>query len=324
VARFVIYGAGAVGGVIASRLFEHGHEVVAIARGAHREAIERDGLRCESPDGVVVSRIAVAGGPEEVSWRGDDVVLITVKGQDTAAVHERLEASAGPDVAVVCAQNGVENERLALRRFGEVYSVVVQLPATHLVPGVVVAHSSPITGTLDIGRYPAGLGGRAREIAAAFVDSGLAAEPRADVMRWKYAKLLRNVPNAVDALFDHAAGAPEVERRAVAEAVAALAAAGIDRVDDAPYEERFRRLITVGPVGGVRRQGGSSWQSLARRSGVIEADQLNGEVVLLGRLHGVPTPVNELLRRLANADARAGAPPGRHTEAGFLAMLGER
>jgi len=74
----------------------------------------------------------------------------------------------------------------------------------------------------------------------------------------------------------------------------------------------------------VRRQGGSSWQSLARRSGVIEADQLNGEVVLLGRLHGVPTPVNELLRRLAIADARAGAPPGRHTESGFLAMLGER
>jgi 2-dehydropantoate 2-reductase len=324
VARFVIYGAGAVGGVIASRLFEHGQEVLAIARGAHREAIERDGLRCESPDGVAVSRIAVAGGPEEVSWRGDDVVLIAVKGQDTAAVHERLEASAGPDVAVVCAQNGVENERLALRRFGEVYSVVVQLPATHLVPGVVVAHSSPVTGSLDIGRYPCGLDGRAREIAAVFVDSGFAAEPRADVSRWKYAKLLRNVPNAVDALFDHAAGAPEVERRAVAEAVAALAAAGIEYVDDAPYEERFRRLITIRPVAGARREGGSSWQSLARRSGVIEADQLNGEVVLLGRLHGVPTPVNELLRRLALADARAGAPPGRHTESGFLAMLGER
>jgi 2-dehydropantoate 2-reductase len=324
VARFVIYGAGAVGGVIASRLFEHGHEVVAIARGAHREAIERDGLRCESPDGVVVSRIAVAGGPEEVSWRGDDVVLISVKGQDSAAVHERLEASAGPDVAVVCAQNGVENERLALRRFGEVYSVVVQLPATHLVPGVVVAHSSPITGSLDIGRYPAGLGGRAREIAAVFVDSGFASEPRADVSRWKYAKLLRNVPNAVEALFDRAEGAPEVERRAVAEAVAVLEAAGIDHVDDAPYEERFRRLITLRPVAGERRQGGSSWQSLARRSGVIEADQLNGEVVLLGRLHGVPTPVNELLRRLAHADARAGAPPGRHTESGFLALLRER
>ena len=54
---------------------------------------------------------------------------------------------------------------------------------------------------------------------------------------------------------------------------------------------------------------------------MIEADQLNGEVVLLGRLHDVATPVNELLRRLAVADARAGEPPGRHTQDGFLQML---
>jgi 2-dehydropantoate 2-reductase len=80
----------------------------------------------------------------------------------------------------------------------------------------------------------------------------------------------------------------------------------------------------VQPIAGAPRDGGSSWQSLARRSGVIEADQLNGEVVLLGRLHGVPTPVNELLRRLAVADARAGAPPGSHAQDDFLAMLAER
>jgi 2-dehydropantoate 2-reductase len=321
VARFVVYGAGAVGGVIGSRLFEHGHDVVLIARGAHRDAIERDGLRLESPDGVQVFPIAVAGGPEELDWRRDDVVLLTMKGQDTAAALERLDASAGPDVAVACAQNGVENERLALRRFAEVYSVVVQLPATHLVPGVVVAHSAPVTGALDVGRYPDGPGRRAGEIAAAFESSGFASEAREDVSRWKYAKFLRNVPNAVDALFGRDRGAPEVQRRALAEAVAVLDAAGIDYVGDEIYERRFNRLITLRPVAGSSRAGGSSWQSLARRSGMIEADQLNGEVVLLGRLHEVATPVNELLRRLAVADARAGEPPGRHTEEEFLQML---
>jgi len=321
--RFIVYGAGAIGGSVGSRLFEHGHDVVLIARGAHREAIARAGLRFESPDGVLVQPIEVVALPEEIAWRDDDVVLITVKSQDTAAVLERLEAAAGPDVAVVCMQNGVENERAALRRFADVYSVVVQLPATHLEAGVVVAHSSPVTGALDIGRYPDGLDDRAREIAGVFAGSGFASQPRADISRWKYAKFLRNVANAIDALFDRG-DAPEVARRAVAEAVAALDAAGIAHVGDAEYDERHRRLITPKSVAGRARGGGSSWQSLARASGVIETDQLNGEVVLLGRLHGVPTPVNELLRRLAGADARAGIPPGGHNEADFLAVLAER
>lgn len=321
--RFIVYGAGAIGGAIGSRLFEHGHDVVLIARGAHRDAIARVGLRFESPDGVLVAPIEVVERPEEIAWRDDDVVLLTVKGQDSAAALERLEAAAGPDVAVACVQNGVENERVALRRFARVYAVVVQLPATHLEAGVVVAHSSPVTGALDIGCYPDGLDDRARQIAAVFAGSGFASQPRADISRWKYAKFLRNVPNAVEALFDRG-DAPEVERRAVAEAVAALDAAGIAYVGDAEYDERHRRLITTKPVAGRARGGGSSWQSLARASGVIETDQLNGEVVLLGRLHGVPTPVNELLRRLAGADARAGVPPGGHTEAEFLAMLSER
>jgi 2-dehydropantoate 2-reductase len=322
--RFVIYGAGAVGGVIGSHLFEHGQDVVLIARGAHREAIGRDGLRCESPDGVVVGAVPVVGAPEEIDWRGDEVVALTMKGQDTAAALERLEASAGPDIAVACVQNGVENERLVLRRFAEVYSVVVQLPATHLVPGVVVAHSAPVPGSLDIGRFPDGPPGRSPEIAEALESSGFTSQAREDISRWKYAKFLRNVPNAIEALFDQKQGAPEVSRRARAEAVAVLEAAGIGYVDDETYEERFTRLITIRPVAGKLRPGGSSWQSLARRSGVIEADQLNGEVVLLGRLHGVATPVNELLRRLAVAAARAGEPPGQHTQDGFLAMLEQR
>jgi 2-dehydropantoate 2-reductase len=322
--RFIVYGAGAVGGVVGSRLFEHGHEVVLIARGAHREAIAQGGLRFETPDGVLVQSIAVVALPDEIAWRRDDVVLVSVKGQDTAAALERLEAAAGAAVTVACMQNGVENERMALRRFARVYSIVVQLPATHLEPGLVIAHSSPVTGSLDIGRYPDGVDERANEIAAMLAGCGFASEPRADVSRWKYAKFLRNVANAVDALFDPDDGAPEVARRAVEEAVAALEAAGIDYVGDPEYDERHGRLITIKPVAGRARGGGSSWQSLERASGAIEADQLNGEVVLLGRLHGVPTPVNELLRELARADARAGAPPGGHTEAEFLAAVAGR
>ena len=67
------------------------------------------------------------------------------------------------------------------------------------------------------------------------------------------------------------------------------------------------------PIGGERRGGGSSWQSLARGTGAIEADYLNGEIVLLGRRHGVPTPVNAALQRVANRMARERIPPASLT-----------
>ena len=53
-----------------------------------------------------------------------------------------------------------------------------------------------------------------------------------------------------------------------------------------------------------QRSGGSTWQSLARGTGSTEADHLNGEIVLLGRLHGVPTPANAAVQRAVRRAVR--------------------
>lgn len=80
-------------------------------------------------------------------------------------------------------------------------------------------------------------------------------------------------------------------------------------------------MLRIRPVEGVRRDGGSTYQSLQRGT-PVETDYLTGEIVLLGRLHGVPTPANALLQRLlAEAAARGDAPAGR-TEDELLAALG--
>jgi 2-dehydropantoate 2-reductase len=68
--------------------------------------------------------------------------------------------------------------------------------------------------------------------------------------------------------------------------------------------------MKIGQIRNEPRKGGSTWQSLARGKRVVEADYLNGEIVLLGRLHGVPTPINAGLQALANRMAREGLPPG--------------
>lgn len=321
-ARFVVYGAGAIGGVVGAKLAQSGHDVVLIARGRHREAIEREGLALHTPEGSRSYALPVLGDPSELDWGADDVVLLTTKSQDSVAALERLEAGAGPEVPVACVQNGVANEREALRRFARTYSVCVQLPAGHLEPGVVVAFSAPLAGSLDIGRHPRGVDELAQTIAGAFVASGFASEPREDIARWKYAKLLRNTQNAVRALCGPAPAGAELERRAREEAEAVLDAAGIDYVPAAEYDARHERIVTVRPVEGQARTLGSSWQSLARGAGSIEADHLNGEIVLEGRLHGVPAPVNELLRVAANDAARRGAAPGSISEEELLAALG--
>ena len=84
------------------------------------------------------------------------------------------------------AQNGVTNERTLARYFTHVHAICVMCPTAHLEPGVVVAHSVPVTGLLDIGRHPHGLDEVDEAVAAALRASRFESVPRPDVMRWKY------------------------------------------------------------------------------------------------------------------------------------------
>src|SRR5690606_30144287 len=118
-----------------------------------------------------------------------------------------------------------------------------------------------------------------------------------------------NLSNAVDAVTGAAGLASALPGLLAAEAEAVFQAAGIDPVPAEVEAERRGDLVRLRPVGGRRREGGSSWQSLARGLGTVESDYLNGEIALLGRLHGVPTPANDLLQRLAGRLAAAGGPP---------------
>jgi 2-dehydropantoate 2-reductase len=320
--RFIVYGAGAVGGAIGGRMFQRGHDVTLIARGAHYDALRADGLRLVDAEHDVTLPIPAVRSPAEIDWRDDDVVILGMKTQDTEAALRVLAAVAPPTIAVACAQNGVENERLALRHVADVYAICVMLPASHLEPGVVEASSIPTTGLLDLGRYPGGLDERAYAIAGALATSTFESIPRPDVMRWKYCKLLMNLANAAQALCgndDPDIG--ELARRTRSEAAAVLRAGNIDVASREEDQERRGNRLTPRPIGGSHRAAGSSWQSLERGTGSIETDYLNGEIVALGRCFGVPTPVNELLQRRANHAARRKLRPGSVTAKELLGLL---
>ncbi|WP_329949802.1 ketopantoate reductase family protein [Streptomyces sp. BE303] len=184
------------------------------------------------------------------------------------------------------------------------------------------AAGTPVSGILRLGGYPTGTGGRAAAIAADLAGSSFSVPLEEDVMRWKYTKLLGNLANALDAVAGRIEDGPlgALRDRVTAEGAAVLAAAGVPHHDLAEQFVEARETLRLAPVAGEGRTGSSSWQSLARGTGSIEADHLNGEIVLLARLHGVAAPLNEALQRLAGAFARTGRAPGSLTAEELAAL----
>ena len=312
--RYVVIGAGAIGGVLGGRLFQHGHDVLLVARGENYRTLAREGLRLASPETVDQLTVPVADGTSAVSFRADDVIVLAVKGQDTEEVLRGLSAAAPPSVRIICAQNGVENERLAARHFADVYAMCVLCPSAHLAPGSVEVFAGPRGGVFDLGRWPQRVDGVSEIVAADLEASNLLARSRSDVGLMKWGKLMSNLFNSYEALCGSGGAKSEFTRRVRDEAVAVLTEEGVDvRAGEALVRERGS-LINYQPVAGQQRGGGSSWQSLARGKGDIETDFLNGEIVLLGRMYGIATPANEILQRRANEAARQKLKPGSCTD----------
>jgi 2-dehydropantoate 2-reductase len=319
--RYVVFGAGAIGAVVGGRLSQAGFEVTLIARGAHLEALQARGLRLESPAGTDAVHLSAVGHPGEIDWRRSRVVLMAVKSQQTLAALVELASVAPPETPIVCLQNGIANEPVAIRLFPNVYAVSVACPTSHLGAGVVQAWSTPVTGLLDIGCYPAGIDQVCEAVAADFRAATFSSCTLEKIGRWKNRKLLTNLGNAIEAVCGPHERQGQLGYLVTAEGEAVLSAAGLDVATAQEDRDRRADLLQPGKIAGQTRPGGSSWQSLRRGTGDIETDYLNGEIVLLGRIHGIPTPANELLQRLARELAATRHGPGAVRAAAILEHL---
>lgn len=338
--RYVIIGAGAIGGVLAARLAQHAteHPPVVVARGANAAALRRSGLRLRTPDEDVRIPVEVAESPAEVTLRTDDVLVLAVKTQQAqAALEQWVDApvvtetgvrvgTAGELLPVFTALNGVESERLALRLFSRVFAVCVWLPAVHLEPGEVILRIAPVSGTFLIGRIGSELDSADRELLsvleADWRSSSFTVHVVEDVMRWKYSKLLSNLPNAVQALVRDGDDFGGLAKRLHTEAEEIYRAAGIQWAS--ADEEAILRgdVFSIRPVAGTPDiVGGSTWQSFARGTGSIETDYLNGEIALLARQHALTAPLNERLQRVSREVAATGAGVGSLAVDELEAML---
>ncbi len=313
--KWCIYGAGAIGGVVGAHLSQAGEDVALVARGDHLRAIQAAGLRVRSPSGEHVLPLPAAESVSSFRLTDGDVVVLAVKSQQTAGALADLAAHAPAGAAVLCLQNGIDNERQAARYFDRVYAAAVTLLASYTKPGVVLAHAAPPTvGILLLGRYPVGRDEFTATAAGVLTNAGLKVDINGEVMRYKSLKLLRNLGNAIEIVCD--GPAPAVLARMTVEAEAVFRAASLslpDPGEDIPGPE------PVHPS--VPREGGSTWQSVLRGADSVETDYLNGEVALLGRLHAIAVPVNALMQRLAREVGSGRRPPRSLSEADVLGLL---
>lgn len=330
--RYVIIGAGAIGGGIGGLLAAHGVPTVLVARGAHLARMQERGLRLLLPDGERTVPVLAAAGPEDVELSADDVLVLATKThQAEAALAQWADApvagggTAGSELPVLTALNGVSAEQMALRWFRRVYGVCVWMPAALLTPGEVIVRSAPARAVLHVGRIPVTLTTEADRalldrIAADWARAGIQAPQPDDVMAWKHRKLLGNLGNAVQALLG--AGDEEIVAAARAEGQEVFAAAGVvmNSEDD---EREYRAAFDVRPVPGAPDElGGSTWQSMTRRSGATEADYLNGEIARMAHTVGMRAPINEALARITRRASADGIGPGQWTADELRTALG--
>ncbi len=104
--KICVVGAGAIGGLMGAQLAQQGHEMALIARGPHLMAIQKEGLTLHKDGEVIVARDVVATDDlDELPVQ--DVVLLTLKSHQIAAVVDKLSRIIGPDTVMVTLQNGI-------------------------------------------------------------------------------------------------------------------------------------------------------------------------------------------------------------------------
>jgi 2-dehydropantoate 2-reductase len=323
--RYIILGAGAVGGALGGRLGLVGRDVVLVARGDHLSALRERGLRLRTPDEDLTQHLSAIGQPEQIQLDRDDILILATKTQQAnevlirwtdAPVHHNGAAvgTAGEQLPIFVALNGVVGETFAHRYFRRVFGVCVWMPVVHLVPGEVIIRSTPQSGMLHIGPVPMTAKDHdqvLRQVAADLSAANFDVPLPDDVMAWKYRKLISNIRNVFQALVGRNGDWRPLAAEADGEARSVLDAAGIGYISEAEETAARAAGFTIKPVPGVAEStGGSTWQSLHRGTGNIETDYLNGEIVMLAHQIGMQARINERLAILARRAAASGAKPG--------------
>jgi 2-dehydropantoate 2-reductase len=296
--RIAIVGAGGVGGLLAGLLARAGDEVLVVARGAHGEAIRRDGVRVESPLGTFTQRVAaVSDDPAAVGPA--DAVLVAVKAWQVPELAPRLAPLLGSGGFLVPLQNGVAAADQLAGALGaeRVAGGIIHVLAWIAGPGLVRHAGRPPRVTLgERGSGRASTDGRLEALASALRRAGAEVVLAEDIERASWEKFLTIAPwGTVGAVARAPIGVLRSvpETRALLEAtMEELASVGRARGVALPPDAVAKVL---GFIDGAPPDATASMQRDLGAGRPSELEDQTGTVVRLGREARVPVPITEAL-----------------------------
>jgi len=286
-ASILLVGPGAIGATLAAWLCQDDRHQVTVAVRTAFDSIETD-----TPNGVIRARpkvIVDAARAEPVDW-----ILAATKTYDSDAAARWFPKATGPRTRLAVIQNGVEHIERFESHFDRrrIVPVMIDLPAERLSPGRTVQR-----GPAHL-VVPAGENGAA--LLALFAHANFDAKQTDDFTTAVWKKLCLNSAGAVPAVLAkpngivHHEGIARLMRDIVRECVVVGRAQGAKLEDNIPDEivERTRK---------APRDSGNSMYADRLAGRPMEYDARNGVIVRLGRKHGIPAPMNELMVSLLEA-----------------------
>jgi 2-dehydropantoate 2-reductase len=229
--RFLVVGAGAVGGFIAARLVDAGCDVTVLVRPQAAARLRDGGLRIASPDGTRVLRPAVVTAGELTS--GYDAIVLTVKSEDLDGAMADIEPAVKPPAVIIPFLNGMAHVEPLVARFGPAVLGGVLRVATQREDDGTIEVLAPAF-QVELGELDGSPSARVDRLASAFRDAGAdVAVPQniVDAMwaKWVFIASIGAVTSLMRATVGAIAAVPGGQRFAqsvLAEAAAAAAACG--------------------------------------------------------------------------------------------------
>jgi 2-dehydropantoate 2-reductase len=290
--KIAVMGAGGVGGYFGAKLAASGEEVHFIARGAHLEAMQKNGLQVLSANGDVQLKPGNATG-DPASVGPVDLVMIAVKLWSTEDALRDARPMVGPNTAVVSFQNGVVAVDAIAKQYGKERTLggVANIAAVIERPGV-IRHTGTMA-ILSIGELDGKPSSRTKTFLDACTKAGIQARVSDDIQKTIWEKYVFLVAaSAMTSLTRLPLGAirEDPDTRALTKQimseVVAVGKAKAVNLDSDLADKLLERLD------GMPREMVASMLGDLERGNRLELPWLSGGVVEMGKQLGVATPAN--------------------------------